>query len=138
MYDVVIVGSGAGGGMMARVLTEAGANVLLLDTGGHQIDHDIRRHQWPWELPYRNSYQSTDEEYAVRIPTTMHAEGRGDYEAITVFDGSAHNNYYNDHFWAKRRDWKYTFPKDKPYRWVRVRVRAAFSIGRMKRKIYFR
>jgi len=33
-YDVCIVGSGAGGGMAAYMLTRAGANVLLLEAGG--------------------------------------------------------------------------------------------------------
>ncbi|HEX9606258.1 MAG TPA: FAD-dependent monooxygenase, partial [Gemmatimonadaceae bacterium] len=33
MYDVCIVGSGAGGGMAAYMLTRAGANVLLLEAG---------------------------------------------------------------------------------------------------------
>ncbi len=120
-YDVVIVGSGAGGGMCAKVLAEAGASVLLLDAGGHNIDRDIRHHQWTWELPYRNVYQ-VDEPYAVRLPTVHNTPGQGDRTSMTVFDGSAHNNYLNDHFWVKRRDWAYTFPKDKPYRWVRVRA----------------
>ena len=34
-YDVIIVGSGAGGGMSAYVLTGAGMNVLMLEAGRH-------------------------------------------------------------------------------------------------------
>ena len=33
IYDVAIVGSGAGGGMAAYMLTKAGANVILLEAG---------------------------------------------------------------------------------------------------------
>ncbi len=33
IYDAIIVGSGAGGGMAAKVLTEGGLNVLLLEAG---------------------------------------------------------------------------------------------------------
>ena len=32
-YDVVIVGAGAGGGVLAGVLSEAGKRVLLLERG---------------------------------------------------------------------------------------------------------
>jgi len=33
VYDVCIVGSGAGGGMAAYALTKAGANVVLVEAG---------------------------------------------------------------------------------------------------------
>jgi choline dehydrogenase-like flavoprotein len=53
IYDVLIVGSGAAGGFMAKELTAAGANVLLLE-GGRKIDvAEMNCHAWPYELPRR-------------------------------------------------------------------------------------
>ena len=82
-YDVIVIGSGAGGGIYAKTLTEAGAEVLLVDAGSHQIDRDIRHHQWSWELPYRNSYQH-DQEFTVALPTTTHSVGQEDRAARTT------------------------------------------------------
>jgi choline dehydrogenase-like flavoprotein len=54
VHDVVIIGSGAGGGMAAKVLTEAGANVLMLEAG---VPFDTRRDSrmlaWPYDSPRR-------------------------------------------------------------------------------------
>ncbi len=54
VYDVCIVGSGAGGGMAAHELTKAGANVILLEAGGmwdNTKDSDM--FVQPWETPRR-------------------------------------------------------------------------------------
>lgn len=53
IYDVCIIGSGAAGGFMAKELTAAGAEVLLLE-GGRKIDvAEMNNHAWPYELPKR-------------------------------------------------------------------------------------
>jgi choline dehydrogenase-like flavoprotein len=53
-YDVVIVGSGAGGGMAAYALTQAGANVVLLEAGPEwYASRDTTMLTWPYETPRR-------------------------------------------------------------------------------------
>jgi choline dehydrogenase-like flavoprotein len=44
-FDVVVVGSGAGGGVVAGELSQAGRSVLLLETGPHRTAADFTR----WE-----------------------------------------------------------------------------------------
>ncbi len=52
-YDVLIVGSGASGGMAAYTLTQKGAKCLLLDAGP-AVDFNRQRTLKPVsELPYR-------------------------------------------------------------------------------------
>ncbi len=42
-YDVIIVGAGAGGGVAAGVLAEAGKNVLLIERGREMSFEDVGR-----------------------------------------------------------------------------------------------
>ena len=53
-YDVIIVGSGAAGGIAAHVLVNKGLDVLLLEIGPKWDRNSIfhTEHTWPYELPY--------------------------------------------------------------------------------------
>jgi choline dehydrogenase-like flavoprotein len=54
MYDVCVIGSGAGGGMAAKILTEGGLTVALLEAGGPvNPEKDFQMFKWPYESPHR-------------------------------------------------------------------------------------
>src|SRR5436309_7840327 len=53
-YDVCIIGSGAGGGTAAKILTEGGLNVVMLEAGPPlNPERDYKEHLWPYDLPHR-------------------------------------------------------------------------------------
>jgi choline dehydrogenase-like flavoprotein len=55
-YDVVIVGSGAGGGMAAYMLANAGLSVCLLEAGpDYDPAKNVMQMKWPWQSPRRGA-----------------------------------------------------------------------------------
>lgn len=61
IYDVCIIGSGAAGGMSAKLLTEAGLDVVLLEAGPSiNPEVDFKQHMWVYELPRRGLSKGGD------------------------------------------------------------------------------
>ena len=54
VYDVIVIGTGAGGGMAIKTLCEAGLNVLALNSG-RRLDpaKDFRNHKLSYDMKYR-------------------------------------------------------------------------------------
>jgi len=55
IYDAIIVGSGAAGGIAAHVLVNKGLDALLLDIGPKwdPASYYHTAHKWAYEMPYR-------------------------------------------------------------------------------------
>ncbi len=77
IYDVIVVGTGAGGGMAIKTLCEAGLKVCALNAG-RRLDpaKDFRNHRMPYDMKYRGfgdprkrdqSYGYMDNEYTEGI-----------------------------------------------------------------------
>src|SRR6266480_3296098 len=55
-YDVCIIGSGAGGGVAAKVLTEGGLNCAMLEAGPDvHPEKDFKMFMWPYDLSHRGA-----------------------------------------------------------------------------------
>src|SRR5260370_9984595 len=54
IYDVIVIGTGAGGGMAIKTLCEAGLKVCALNAG-RRLDpaKDFRYHRMPWDMKFR-------------------------------------------------------------------------------------
>jgi choline dehydrogenase-like flavoprotein len=102
-YDAVIIGSGASGGMAAKVLTEHNMEVLVLEAGP-PVDpaRDFNSHQWPYEMMYRGFG-----------PPGWRM--REQWMQDTA-------NYFSRHFYVKDTEHPYTTDPGKPFLWVRARI----------------
>lgn len=97
-HDVLIIGSGAAGGMAAYVLAKKGIRCLLLDAGpavDFQRERGLKR---VYDLPYRG----------------FGRPGR--------FAFARPANEFNANVWVDEKNNPYTYNQSDPYNWVRVRL----------------
>jgi choline dehydrogenase-like flavoprotein len=120
-YDVIVVGSGAAGGMAAYQLATAGIKVLLLEAG-RLIDtiREYRTMEWPYASPRRG-----------RLPTDEFALGAAEYNMIDRPYGTAarfekyrkllsySGNSFTHNWLVDEREHPTTGTR---YAWVRARV----------------
>ena len=61
IFDVVVIGSGAGGGTAVKVLTDAGIHVALLEAGPMlNPAKDFKEHVWPYQVDHRGAGPHAD------------------------------------------------------------------------------
>ncbi len=97
-YDVLIIGSGASGGMAAHTLTKLGVSCLMLDAGP-LLDFDRDKSlKAVYDLPYRGFGEPG------RFPHVTQA---------SEFDAN---------LWADEKQNPYTYDPKDPYYWVRIRM----------------
>ncbi len=120
-WDVIVVGSGAAGGMAAFQLAQAGIKVLVLEAG-RMLDHqkEYRTMEWPYQSLRRN-----------RLPPDMRNLNVAEYNFIdrpygnhpTFAKYKKLTSYAGNSF---TRDWvvneKEHPTTGTPYAWVRARV----------------
>jgi choline dehydrogenase-like flavoprotein len=105
IYDVIVVGSGASGGWVAKELTEKGVEVLMLEAGPPRVPtRDFTEHIWPYQLKYRGF--GNQKKLLTDQPMQRLCYACDDY---------SHQFFVNDN------EHPYTFPADKPFMWIRGR-----------------
>jgi glucoside 3-dehydrogenase (cytochrome c) catalytic subunit len=121
VYDAIVVGSGAAGGMAAYVLSKHGMKVLLLEAG-KQIDttKELKSTEWPYEHPRRGSMPPdsvalTLNEYTIRKPP--YAQGMKANHVYSYVQGWGGSDY-SKNIVVDEKDNPFTGTN---YAWVRAR-----------------
>lgn len=121
VYDAIVVGSGAAGGMAAHVLTARGMKVLLLEAGKKlKIEKELKSSEWPYDHPRRgemppDSHALVPNEYNIRQPP--YAKGTP-YHHVYSYVQSWGGSDYSKNIVVDEKDHPYTGSN---YAWVRAR-----------------
>jgi choline dehydrogenase-like flavoprotein len=119
VYDAIVIGSGAAGGMAAHVLTTHGMKVLMLEAGKKlPIEKELRSMEWPYDNAHRgrlpgDQHALTYPEYDVRKPP--YGAGFEKYSRLHSYIG---NSDYVKNIVVEERENPYTGTN---YAWVRAR-----------------
>lgn len=123
VYDVIVVGSGAAGGMAANALIGHGLNVLMLEAG-RQVDttQTLKSMEWPYEHPRRGQmppdhYVLEEKDYKKHKPPYARHFGR--YTNVMNWQQTGEGPDYTKEMFVNERDHPYTGTQ---FSWVRSRV----------------
>jgi choline dehydrogenase-like flavoprotein len=118
VYDAIIVGSGASGGMAAKELTASGMEVLVLEAGPPvDLERDMNSHKWPYESMYRGLGPPGWKQQEQWMEDTA--------------------GEFSRHFYVKDTEHPYTTDPGKPFMWVRARIVGGKTLhwGRMSYRL---
>jgi choline dehydrogenase-like flavoprotein len=122
VYDAIVIGSGAAGGMAAHVLTSHGLKVLLLEAGKQlNTTKELHSMEWPYDHPRRGDmpptyHPLTVNEYNIRNPP--YAQGSA-YPHVESYVQGWNGADYSKNMVVDEKDHPYTGTK---YAWVRSRA----------------
>ncbi len=123
MWDVIVVGSGAAGGMAAHALTVHGLNVLMLEAG-RQVDttQTLKSMQWPYEHPRGgrlppDTYVLDESDYKKFAPP--YARNFGRYTNVMNWQQLGEGPDYTKELFVNEHDHPYTGTQ---FSWVRSRT----------------
>jgi choline dehydrogenase-like flavoprotein len=94
VHDVVVIGSGAGGGTTIKVLTDLGVNVTLIEAGPMlNPAKDFKEHVWPWEVDHRGVGPNAENYFGKNIYPFGYFQAPNGYwdvpgEPFTIAEGS--------------------------------------------------